>query len=134
MRKPEAIFDRTDEWTTLTAFGSATNSPALGVVSGRRRHGKSFVLRHLVESTGGFYHQAIQVDARLALTRLGEDLARHLDVPASLDLRSWDAAIRALLALKGRVVVLDEYPYLAASSPELASVSPPPSCRPVRRE
>ena len=74
-----------------------------------------------MEEENGFYHQAIQVDGRLALGRLGDDLARHLGLTAPLNLSSWEQAVGSLLALD-RLVVLDEFPYFSSSSPELPSV------------
>ncbi len=53
--KPEWIFDRVDEWRHLAGFASRrpAGRPELGVVSGRRRQGKTYLLQALVEATGG---------------------------------------------------------------------------------
>ncbi|MEU9730191.1 hypothetical protein [Streptomyces sp. NPDC048002] len=48
--KPPHVFDRDWEWSELTAFVSDEEpGPRLGVVSGRRRQGKSFFLEALTE-------------------------------------------------------------------------------------
>jgi len=54
--KPNDVVDRDPEWGLLTDF-VADPSPAmrLGIVSGRRRHGKSFLLQSLKEAMGGLY-------------------------------------------------------------------------------
>ena len=45
VRKPEHIFDRAREWERLVRFATA-DSPGvrLGIVSGRRRRGKTYLL------------------------------------------------------------------------------------------
>jgi AAA+ ATPase superfamily predicted ATPase len=94
-------------------------------VSGRRRQGKTFLLDALTSAAGGFYFAATEATADESLRLLGEALAQHLGLPASLRLDTWEAAVDALLEL-GRdrpvPVVLDEFPYLVRSSPELPSV------------
>jgi hypothetical protein len=57
--KPAHIFDREAEWNGLAAFAGITAPNAmLGLVSGRRRMGKTCLLRSLVEQRGGFYFGA----------------------------------------------------------------------------
>lgn len=126
--KPVDVFDRDQEWSELVRFATVPGSGLrLGVVYGRRRQGKSFLLRRLATATGGLYHQALEEERRPALDRLGADLARHLGLPAGhLHLADWVEAVNALARLgsKGKpsVVVIDELPYLLAHSPELPSV------------
>ena len=53
------MFDRDFEWVQLSLFTSDPGPGAtLGVVSGRRRRGKTFLLRALCQATGGFYFAA----------------------------------------------------------------------------
>ena len=85
------------------------------------------MLRRLAEATGGFYFQAVEEERSQALASLGSALGEHLDVPGGrLALESWDAAVGALSELPSKtspmLVVLDEFPYLLAHSPELPSV------------
>ena len=55
MRKPGDMFDRDFEWVELVSFAAdARPGATLGVVSGRRRQGKTFLLRALCQATGGF--------------------------------------------------------------------------------
>ena len=127
--KPADVFGREAEWRALAEFATAPGAGVrIGIVRGRRRQGKSYLLRRLVRATGGFYYQALEEEPAQALARLGSDLGRHLDLPSGrVALGDWSEAVRALIGLRTSgggptVVVLDEFPYLLAHSPELASV------------
>ena len=75
----------------------------------------------MVESVGGFYHQAIEVDRRIALDRLARDLAHYAGYPAALRFDSWEEAVGATVAAARGLAVFDEFPYFVGGSPELAS-------------
>lgn len=124
--KPGTIFDREAEWADLAAFASdARPGATLGVVSGRRRQGKTLLLFELARVTGGFYFGATEATAADSLRRLGHAIGTHLGAPGPIELSGWEAALDALLAL-GRErplpVVIDELPFLVRSSRELPSV------------
>jgi AAA+ ATPase superfamily predicted ATPase len=124
--KPSDMFDRDVEWTELAAFAADDRPGAtLGVVSGRRRQGKTFLLRALCEATGGFYFAADEATDGESLRQLGTTLGEHLGLPSALRLDTWPEAFDALLAL-GKdhpvVVVIDEFPYLARANPALPSI------------
>ena len=54
----------------------------VGVVWGRRRQGKSFLLRRLARAVGGLYHQAHQVGRTAALTRFSAVVGNRLGLPS----------------------------------------------------
>ena len=102
------------------------------MVYGRRRQGKSYLLRRLTQATGGFYHQALELETAQALEELGERLGAHLGV-GPLALRSWSEAIGMLTSLAVRpgggsestrpaVAVLDEFPYHLEKDSSLPSI------------
>jgi hypothetical protein len=123
---PETMIGRRSEWDSLLGFVRSGRAEAsLGIVWGRRRIGKSFMLGTLVEQTGGFLHQAIRGASAEALRELGEAIGTWQGAAAPLAFPDWDAAIAALLALgreRETVVVLDEFPYLLEHTPHLDSV------------
>ncbi|MFC7624262.1 ATP-binding protein [Microlunatus sp. GCM10028923] len=124
--RPDDMFDRDREWAALAGFAQdPTPGASLGIVSGRRRQGKTYLLRALCQATGGFYFAAEEATDAESLQRLGAALADHLDVPAPLTFRDWNEAVDAMLALGNdspTPVVIDEFPYLARANPRLPSI------------
>jgi AAA+ ATPase superfamily predicted ATPase len=126
MEKPARMFDRDHEWSTLTRFAVDDQPGAmLGVVSGRRRQGKTFLLDALCRATGGFYFGAVEETETESLRRIGTALTDFLNLPVPFRPTDWYEVVDALLAL-GRErpvpVVLDEFPYLVKASPALPSI------------
>ncbi|GAA1692677.1 ATP-binding protein [Glycomyces endophyticus] len=124
MDKPSSLFARDSEWRALVRF---VNSPepdlTLGIVSGRRRQGKTFLLQSLTRATGGFYFAAEEATEAESLAQLGTALAAYLRTPGTFAFTSWkDAFDQVLEHCRGRTVVIDEFPYLLSASPSLASV------------
>jgi hypothetical protein len=122
--KPDAIFNRDAEWSALARF-VASSSPdvRLGVVSGRRRQGKTFLLSSLADQTGGFYFPATETTEVDALRQLGTALAAYAGGAAPYQFRDWEQALEAVFATAGdRPVVVDEFPYLTRASPSLPSI------------
>lgn len=121
--KPEVLFDRDREWAELETF-IRQPAPAIGLVHGRRRQGKSYVLRSLATSTEGLYHQALEEEREPALARIGRLVAADAGVTGTITYPDWVAAFDELVRRAGpaRLIVLDEFPYLTAKSPELPSV------------
>lgn len=123
--KPDHVFDRDREWAGLDRFAANPHRGALlGVVSGRRRQGKSFLLEALSSATGGLYFPALEETETLALRAFGNALVRQ-GIPVSRPLQDWGDAVSLLLSSvrdQPRVVVLDEFPFLVKASPSLPSV------------
>ena len=126
--KPPGLHDREVEWADLADFMGAPGPPLrLGVVYGRRRYGKSFLLRRLVEATDGIYHLALQEERRAALDRFAQTLRRaHPGMPP-LSFDDWYESLAYAVGVLGsrstgpQLLVLDEYPYLSQTSPEIDS-------------
>jgi AAA+ ATPase superfamily predicted ATPase len=127
MERPNDLFDREVEWADLSAF-AAGGRPGLqiGVVLGRRRQGKSFLLRRLINACGGVYALALEEEPKPALRRFAGAVSRALNLPGDLVVEDWMSALRLGLGLNdpgpGRLVVLDEFSYLLRGAPELPSV------------
>jgi len=126
--KPVDVFDRDVEWQDLADFVTST-LPGLriAVVYGRRRQGKSYLLRRLAEAANGLYHLATEQGEALSLRRFGDALAQWQGLPVgALRFDGWepalDTAIELMVKRGDRLLVLDEFPYLAAATPGLASI------------
>lgn len=128
MDRPAELFDRDTEWSDLVGFAQQPGAGIrLALVRGRRRQGKSFLLRRLTRAVGGFYFQALEQERSQALDGLGAALGEHLAVPGGrLTFDGWDDALGAVATLRQgdepAVAVIDEFPYLLAHSPELPSL------------
>ncbi|MEE1767447.1 ArsR family transcriptional regulator [Streptomyces sp. JV185] len=120
--KPDTVFDRDAEWDALAAFACDSRGAGLGVVSGRLRQGKTYLLKALTTALGGFYFGAQSAAQSESLRRLGEELAQYTGTSPPSHWRGWEDAIDALLALGDRrsvPIVVDEFPDLVRQSPPL---------------
>jgi uncharacterized protein len=124
--KPPEIFDRDFEWSALSRFIADPQAGAtLGVVTGRRRQGKTFLLEAACEAAGGFYFGATEAADAETLRRMSSVLTTRLSPPSPFHFADWAEAVNVLLALGASEpvpVVIDEFPYLAKANPELPSI------------
>lgn len=126
MIKPPEVFDREFEWSALGRFIEDDQPGAtLGVVSGRRRQGKTYLLEAACEASDGFYFGATEAADTESLHRISMALTEHLTPASPFHFSDWSEVVNVLLDL-GRdrpvPVVLDEFPYLAKANPELPSL------------
>lgn len=123
--KPDHVFDRDREWSGLTRFAANDHRGALlGVVSGRRRQGKSYLLEALTSAVDGLYFPALEDTEAVSLRSFASALVRQ-GIAVDRPFQDWGDAIRLLLsAVRDRpvAVVLDEFPFLVKTSPSLPSV------------
>lgn len=126
LRKPADMFDRDREWAALTAFATSDQPNAtLGVVSGRRRQGKTFLLESLCEAAGGFYFAADQATEAESLRHLATSISEFAAARFPIAFDDWRQAVDGLLALaedRRMPVVIDEFPYLVKATPALPSI------------
>lgn len=126
--KPADVYDRDREWSALEKFvGSDRPGATLGLVYGRRRQGKTFLLETLAEANGGFYFAALRQSSTQNLARLGERYRLFTGSRARIAFGSWEEALESLLALGENAtsavpVIIDEFPYLLDGAPELPSL------------
>jgi uncharacterized protein len=131
--KPTDVFDRDQEWADLAEF-AVPDLPGLriAVVYGRRRQGKSYLLRRLAEASGGLYHLATEQTEAISVHRFADALAAWQGLPAgSLGLDNWERALDVATELMAArpagpdaapLLVLDEFPYLAQETTGLPSL------------
>src|SRR5579859_5831266 len=96
--KPPDMFDRDYEWGELTRFaGNSAPRATLGIVSGRRRQGKTFLVDALTVEANGFMFTAAETTEADSLRQFGEALAAYLDEPVPFRFAGWDEAITRLM-------------------------------------
>ena len=103
--------------------------PQLLVVWGRRRVGKTFLLSHFAEGKRAVFFGATQQAEAVELRRLAETTHRDLGEQAAHlaggGFPTWEAALQFFSALARDhplLLILDEVPYLARSTPGFASI------------
>jgi len=123
----EPFVGRSAELAVLEAAYASPGSAFIPVY-GRRRIGKTELLRHFVGQHRGIFHVGKAAPAGLQLQEFLEEAARVLEEPllAELPPVSWDKALSAAVSRwKGPgklVLVFDEFQWSAGASPELPSV------------
>lgn len=128
MLKPVEVYDRAREWAALDQFVSSDKpGTTLGLIYGRRRQGKTYLLQSLTDASDGFYFPALRQSSSQNLQRLADSYRAYTGVRARVTFQNWEEALDALLALGENadtpvVVALDEFPYLLEVAPELPSV------------
>ena len=97
---------------------------AMGVLYGRRRVGKSRILREAVPAEGSVYFVGDDRDASLQRASLAREVGRMLPGFEGVDYPEWEALLARWWreAPPGTVLILDELPSLVAKGPELPSL------------
>jgi hypothetical protein len=104
----------------LHELDAAAKHGGLLVVYGRRRVGKTRLLRHWLDARGGLYSQAIEAQRDMQIQQVFADLRLQLDT--QLVPRSWPELFEILtLQKRSWVLCLDEFPYLTAVDASLPS-------------
>lgn len=93
---------------------------------GRRRQGKTLLLELLGEAMNGFLFTGVEQSDAQNLADLSAAFTSHVQAPYPVRFSGWVEAIDALLRLGEErdepvTVVLDEFPYLIAQNPAIAS-------------
>ena len=118
------FLDRIEESRRLSQF-LASAQGGLACVYGRRRIGKSRLLAEVVRGrTDVVFHIADKSEAVLQRMRLAGDLGKVLTGFDRVAYSDWGTLFDRWLrdAPRKSVLVIDEFPYLVAQSPELPSV------------
>ncbi|MEO3876683.1 ATP-binding protein [Nonomuraea sp. B12E4] len=136
MDKPSHIIGRERQWRAMEKFllGGDQDGPLrLGLVSGRRRTGKTQLLTAACDALGGLYIACVQDEGdRAARQRFASALGRHAGLGDAVrgEPESWERLLRAALDTAARVappglpgvVVIDEFPYAMSDAPQLPSL------------
>src|SRR5258708_20015506 len=104
----------------LLELDAAAMRGGLLVVFGRRRVGKTRLLRQWLQARDGLYSQAIEAQRDLQIQQVFADL--HPQLETQLVPKTWPELFEILTLQKRRwVLCLDEFPYLTAVDASLPS-------------
>lgn len=134
--KPSHILGRDRQWRSAQRFlfgGSDDGALRFGLLSGRRRTGKTQMLTALCRGVGGLYTACVQDEGdRAARTRFAAAISEHAGLGSTSrgEPESWERLLRAALETANRaaptgappLVVIDEFPYAMANAPQLPSL------------
>ncbi len=115
------FLDRDDEQRRLLRFMAGDDS-RLAVLYGRRRCGKSTLVQRIC-GEHDVYSLADERESALQIQALASEISRVVPEFDAARYPSWDALFTSAEARVERLnIVLDEFPYLVSSAPELPSV------------
>jgi AAA+ ATPase superfamily predicted ATPase len=104
----------------LAELDAAALRGGLLVVFGRRRVGKTRLLRRWLDEHGGMFSQALEGPVEMQVGQIFADIRAQLET--RLEPRGWQDLLEILgLQKKPWVLCLDEFPYLTAKDPSLPS-------------
>lgn len=109
----------------MTEFVEQASSTTLGLVYGRRRQGKTILLRALTSAYGGFYWQALEQSSPQNLASLSAAWSSFVSASTPIRFADWPEAFTAILGATRTTpfpAVIDEVGYLINVAPELPSV------------
>lgn len=93
-----------------------------GYVTGRRRIGKTALLKRVCEASGGLYHQAVEGAPQQQLAHFIEECGHLLPILRQVTPKSWSEFFALLTQEKlPPLMVFDEFPYWVQGDPSLPS-------------
>lgn len=109
-----------DRAAELAELDGASGRGGLLVVYGRRRVGKTRLLRRWLDGRGGMFSQALEGPVAMQVAQVFADIRDRLET--RIEPRGWEDLLEVLALQKRRwVLCLDEFPYLTARDASLPS-------------
>lgn len=101
----------------------ASGSGKLIVIYGRRRLGKSTLIKRIL-SNGDVYYEAVRDEPAVQMRFLLQAMSAEYPFFAQTNYADWEALLNAFNTVchEGSTLVLDEFPYLVEHSPSLPSM------------
>lgn len=116
----DMFLNRIDE---ISLIKKSLNQPSFGILSGRRRIGKTALLRKMIQDFGGVYHQAIAGTPTQQIDHICFDLKGHFPVFANVTPKNWSEFFYLLSRSDlPEILAIDELPYLIQSDASFASL------------
>lgn len=113
------FWNRTEE---LAQIRRHIGQGKFGYVTGRRRVGKTALLREAVRRFGGLYHQAVEGTPQQQLLHVAEELRDALPILGDVIPKTWAEFFRLLSRERlPHLLIIDEFPYWTQADPTLSS-------------
>ena len=107
----------------LAKIKSCLRKGGFGYVTGRRRVGKTALLRKANETLGGIYHQAVEGTSQQQLLHLTEEIREQLPIFRDITPRTWPEFFHLLSKEKlPGLIIFDEFSYWIDGDPHLPSI------------
>lgn len=120
MKSTEPFWDREKE---LAQIHKGLGKGRFGFVTGRRRIGKTALLRKARQDFGGIYHQAVEGTPEQQLLHLIEEIRDFFPIFGDVIPKTWNEFFRLLSREKlPKLVVFDEFPYWVQGDSSLPSI------------
>ena len=114
------VWDRTNE---LAHIHRQVGRGVFGYVTGRRRVGKTALLRDATQRRGGVSPQAVEGTPQQQLLHLVEEVREALPIFREFTPKTWGECFRLLARERlPKLLILDEFPYWVQSDPTLPSL------------
>jgi len=116
----DVIMDFVNRIKEFETLNTALKKGRLVVVFGRRRIGKTRMLKRWLSDVGGSYTQAIEAAPPIQIRQIYRDIRHHLET--NIEPKNWEDMFELLNSIKKPIVLcIDEFPYLVASDASLPS-------------
>lgn len=95
------------------------------VIYGRRRIGKTYLIRQFIAGKTAIFFTGLEAGALINLESLSQavhQLTGQEGLAAYRDFKALFSAVAGMARNRRMVLVIDEYPYLAAAAPEISSI------------
>ncbi|MBU4396798.1 ATP-binding protein, partial [Patescibacteria group bacterium] len=119
------FINRTQETSFLKSEFS-NNNASLIIIYGKRRVGKTELIKHFCKNKNYIYFLGRQVGNKDNLQQLSETCATKFKQPLleNQPFKSWDDFFNFLIrnTKKKTIIAFDEYPYFVSSQPGLSSI------------
>ena len=115
--------DRKEEIKELQRVLPPDNPPKFVVIFGRRRLGKSTLIKKVLRNSD-IYYMAVDMVSQVQRDMLRDQIANKFPILSEISFDSWEALFLMVNSMTTQqfTLCLDEFPYLVKHSPELPSI------------
>jgi len=116
------FYDRKKETRLFNDFFNAEDFK-LFILYGRRRVGKTFLLKHCIQNRKGLFFSGRQISSELLLDFFSQEVSAIMNI-TGIHFKHWEEAFDFVFSNSDRInyLILDEFQYMVEAAPEIPSV------------